>query len=293
MRNQSSKVRVAELAKRQFGRLAWWQLIELGISRTAINRWIEDGYLHRTLPTVYAVGHHAPSVEADLMAAVLYAGPGAALSHATAAWWLSLLDDKPPTIQVSTPRQCRSLKGVRVYPRRNRDRRLHRGLPVTTYPHTFIDLAATAPLRTLRKALANADYQNVLDLAAIDQAISRGTRGGTKLRAALKQHQPKLAWTKSELEIMLVEICERERIPLPQINAKVDGWELDAYWPEAKLAVELDGYGNHHTRGQLKRDRRKEMALRALQLTPIRYSGDQLKYERKQVVAELRDATAP
>jgi hypothetical protein len=30
------------------------------------------------------VGHRAPSVEADLWAAVLYAGPGAMLSHATA-----------------------------------------------------------------------------------------------------------------------------------------------------------------------------------------------------------------
>jgi Protein of unknown function (DUF559) len=255
-----------------------------------VARWIADGYLLKVLPRVYAVGHHAPSVEADLMAAVLFAGPGAMLSHASAAWWLGLLDKRPGLIQVTTPRRCRSLPGICVY-QRSRTRVMHKGLPVTVREETVVDLAATAPLRTLRKALANADYQGVLDLTAIEQAIGRGIRGATKLRAALKEHQPKLAWTKSELEIMLIEICEEEHIVLPETNFKANGWEIDAYWPQAKLAVELDGHGNHHTPAQLKRDRAKEMALRALGLTVIRYSGDQLKNHRKAVAEELRRVT--
>lgn len=290
MRTPSNKSRLARVAARQFGRVASWQLDQMEIDSAQITRWCGHGYLHRVLPRVYAVGHHAPSVEADLMAAVLYAGPGAALSHATAAWWLKLLDDRPSTIQVSTPRSCRSPKAIRVYARRDRERFLHKGLPVTTHPQIFLDLAATAPLRTLRKALANADYQNVLDLAAIDQAITRGTRGATKLRAALKRHQPDLARTKSRLEVMIVEICESEGIPLPELNVYLAGWQVDALWREHRLAVELDGYRNHHTPGQLRRDRRKEMALRAEGLVPVRYSEDQL-LERHAVVAELRQIT--
>jgi hypothetical protein len=90
---------------------------------------------------------------------------------------------------------------------------------------------------------------------------------------------------------MLVEICEEEHLPLPELNVKMDGWEIDALWREAKLAVELDGYRNHHTPAQLRRDRRKEMYVRSRDLTPIRYSEEQLK-EKRQVARELRRVTA-
>jgi hypothetical protein len=142
--------------------------------------------------------------------------------------------------------------------------------------------------------LANADYHAVLDLKAVEEVLGRGTPGTKTLRTALEVHQPKLAFTKSRLEAMLVEICEQEDIELPEINVYVgDGWRVDALWRNAKLAVELDGHRNHHTPAQLRRDRRKEMALRALALTPIRYSGDQLQKERGAVANELRELTTP
>jgi very-short-patch-repair endonuclease len=285
------KVRVGALAARQFGRISRAQLQELDIANGTVAGWLADGYLFRELPHVYAVGSPARTAESDLAAALLYAGPGAALSHATAAWWLGLLDERPRQIHISTPRSRRSMPGIRVYARRERARVLHRGLAATCLAQTFVDLAATEPLRTLRKALANAEYQKVLDVGAVEQALGRGTRGATKLRAALKRHQPRLALTKSQLEVMLIEICEEERIPLPKTNHKLAGWEADAYWPEAKLVVELDGHGNHHTPAQRKRDRKKEMALRAIGLTVIRYEEDQLK-ERQQVADELRKLTA-
>ncbi|MFL5822254.1 MAG: type IV toxin-antitoxin system AbiEi family antitoxin [Solirubrobacteraceae bacterium] len=284
------KVRLARLAERQFGRVRRGQLQEIGLSNATVAAWREDGYLHRVLPHVYAVGSRAQTTESDLAAALLYAGPGAALSHATAAWWLGLIEKRPYRTQVTTPRKCRSLRGIRVYDRRHRTRINHNRLPTTSVPQTLLDLAATAPLHTLRRALANAEYQEVLNLEAVEQALSRGCRGAAKLRKALERHQPSLALTKSWLERMLIGICERERIPLPEINVDVDGWQVDALWRDAKLAVELDGYGNHHTPAQLRRDRRKEMALRKAGLTPVRYSADQLK-ERTEVAAELRPAT--
>jgi very-short-patch-repair endonuclease len=287
MPNLSNKVRVAEAAERQFGRVTWAQLQVNGISKATIAGWCRDGYLHPELPHVYAVGSKARTIESDLAAALLYAGPGAALSHATAAWWLGLIDERPRRIHVSTPRKCRSLPSVRVYDRRERTRTMHKGLAVTTIPETLVDLAAVAPFRTLRRALANAEYRYRLDLATIDGR--RGAPGAAKLRRALHQHQPALAFTKSQLEQMLLEICEAEHLPIPEINTTYTGWEVDALWRNAKLAVELDGYGNHHTPGQLRRDRRKEMALRQAGLKVHRYSGEQLQ-ERTAVVAEIRDA---
>jgi predicted transcriptional regulator of viral defense system len=262
MRERRDKVRVARKAESQFGRITWAQLQEIGVHRNQVSRWIATGYLHPELPRVYAVGSKARTTESDLAATLLYAGPGAALSHATGAWWLGLIDKRPRTIQVTTPRKCRSLRGVKVYDRRPRARILHKRLAVTSIAETLLDLAAEAPLSTVRHALAHAEYRGLLNLQEIDKVLKRGSRGSARLRHALKRHQPLLAQTKSRLERKLVAICENERLPLPVLNTRVNGWEVDALWPEQKLAVELDGYGNHHTRAQLQRDRRKEMALR-------------------------------
>src|SRR5579884_623811 len=95
---------VAELARRQFGRVRFNRLRSLEVGETTIRRWQESGYLHRELPGVYAVGHPKRSPESDLFAAVLYAEPGAMLSHITAAWWLGLLKYPSKEIFVSTPR---------------------------------------------------------------------------------------------------------------------------------------------------------------------------------------------
>lgn len=290
MRNQSRKVRLAEVAGRQWGRVTWRQMRGLGIDRAVISRWLNEGYLHRRLPGVYAVGHPAGDRITALVEALLYAGPGAALSHATAAWWLGLLDAEPPQIHLSTPRQCRSMPGIRVHQKRVCERIMHRELPTTTVPQTLRDLASTAPLRTVRRALAKADYAGTLDVPAIQAVLKRGCRGSTKLRTALEEHQPSLARTKSHLEVRFFELCESSGLPLPEVNVKINGWEVDALWRAERIAIELDGYRNHRSPAQVKRDRRKELALRAAGLTTLRYSDEELTDHRKEVIADLRRA---
>jgi predicted transcriptional regulator of viral defense system len=139
------------------------------VRKSQISDWVADGYLHPIHPRVYAVGYRSSSVEADLVAAVFYAGPGAMLSHETAAWWWQLTDREPSSIDVSTPKKCVPLprcgskRGVRVHGRRATKRVWHRRLPVTTVPQTLLDFASVASLRRVRHALAEADYQRLLD----------------------------------------------------------------------------------------------------------------------------------
>jgi predicted transcriptional regulator of viral defense system len=287
MRRAKAKVRLGAIAGRQFGRVSAAQIAGLGVDRRVVADWKRQGYIHLVLPRVYGVGHTAPSYEADLAAALLYAGPGAALSHGTAAHWLGLLDASPRFVHVSTPRKCRSQPGIVVHARRDHDRIWHRGLPTTTLPQTLLDLAATQNLRTVRKALANADYQKRLDVTAVEAALGRGRPGSARLREALAEHQPRLARTKSDLEVAFLELCEAAGIPLPETNEWVAGWEVDALFREQRIAVELDGHGNHRSPAQVKRDRRKDLALRTAGLLPIRYSDEQLE-RRTDVIAEMR-----
>ena len=81
MLSLSAKERVRCVADRQNGRVSAAQLAAIGIKTVVVSQWVRQGYLIVELPRVYAVGHRAKSVEADLVAAVLYAGPGATLRN--------------------------------------------------------------------------------------------------------------------------------------------------------------------------------------------------------------------
>jgi hypothetical protein len=288
MRNASAKLQ--SLADRQAGRVSTAQFAAVGVDRTVVKRWTASGYLHVVHPRVYAVGHRAPSVEADLIAAVLYAGPGAMLSHATALWWLGLIDRQPGTIDVSTPRRCQSLRGVRVYGRRPCERAWHKRLPTTSVEQALLDYAAVVPFERLRHALANADYQHVLDITALQVIAGNGRVGSAKLGKALERHEPKLAHTRSPLERLFLPLCERAGIPLPEVNVWIEGVLVDAVWREEKLVVELDGRNNHSSWAQIQNDRSKELILRAAGFTVVRYGTRQIEEQPEPVEADLRRA---
>ena len=166
--------RVVRVAERQWGVVADWQLLRCGVSRPAISRWVVSERLHRIYPRVYAVGHRALATEGQLLAAVLYAGPGAALSHASAAHWWELLPYVPDTTNVTSPKRRRSLDGVCVHSAERLERVMHRGLPVTPVARTLLDFASVATLERVRLAVAEADFKHRLDLEAIDAVAGVG-----------------------------------------------------------------------------------------------------------------------
>jgi very-short-patch-repair endonuclease len=280
--------RVMRAADLQWGRLSWKQLRELGAAEVTISRWIRAGYLRPILPHVYAVGHVAESIEGGLMAAILYAGPGAMLSHATALWWYGLLEHRPTLIQVSTPRKCLSQPGMRVYARRRVKLAHHRRLPTTTVPQTLLDFAATAPVASVVRALAEADYRRLLDLPSLRVTCSTGRPGSATLERALARHAPELARTKSVLERAFCELCRRGGVPAYEVNHRLCGMTVDAYWPDLRVVVELDGMQGHATPAQVSRDRWRDLKLRAAGYVVVRYSYDQIMREPDAVLADLR-----
>jgi very-short-patch-repair endonuclease len=166
-------------------------------------------------------------------------------------------------------------------------------IPVTPFVQTLIDYSAKASLSKVRLALARADYQDGLSVSAVEAALGRGRPGAARLRLALSNHQPRLAAAKSNLEIVLFELCEANDLPLPELNARIAGWEVDALWREHRLAVEIDGPANHRSPAQIRRDRRKELALRTASLNVLRYSDEQINQHRHAVMAEVRRNLAP
>jgi hypothetical protein len=279
---------VGRVAAGQFGRVSAAQLAHLGVARSTIGDWRLSGYLFDRLPRVYAVGHPAPSVESSLIEAVLYAGPGEMLGATSAAHWLGLIRFPPRRIQVVTPRRCRSLTTVDVQNRRPLPRIWHNGIPTTTIPQTMLDLATAEELIVVRHALAQLDYRRQLDLDSLEAACGPGRAGTAMLRRAMRDHQPALALTKSPLEILQIEVCERYRLPIPEINAWIHDIEVDALWRNSGLVVELDGGGNHGTWAQIKRDRKNELTLRSHGLTVQRYTDEQMKLTPEAGAEDIR-----
>jgi hypothetical protein len=267
--------------------VSYAQLRALGVSRGSIEGWIERQLLVWVLPKVYALGHVSPSREGDLWAAVLYAGPGAALSHPTAAEWRGLIEYPPALIEVSTPREISSLPGIRVYGRRSFERCLCKGIPVTSIEQTALDLAAVAEFRLVRKALARLDFRHELDVAALDGVCGNGKPGSRPLRQALAVHQPRLARTNGRLEYDFFEWCERWQVPLPLVNELVHGVMVDAYWPACGVLVELDGGDNHSSPAQRRRDKANDLKLRSHGITVLRYDWDLVHARPRAVYDDL------
>ncbi len=291
-RDQNAKVRVGGLAARQFGRVSWRQLVDRGIGTTTIGRWVEEGYLQRVLPGVYAVGHAAPSYEGKLAAALLYAGSGSMLSHATALSWLGLTDRKYRRIEVSTPARHRGIRGIRVHCRRTVERTWHKGLPVTSVTQTLVDFAAEAPLNRIRHALADAEFKGVLNLEEIESMLGRGRKGSANLRRALERHQPQIARTRSELERRFLYLCETYGIPVPEFNVRVEGELVDAFWRDQRLVVEIDGDPSHATKARIENDRRRELKLRLAGYPVFRYTDDQLRLTPELIAADVKGERA-
>jgi Transcriptional regulator, AbiEi antitoxin/Protein of unknown function (DUF559) len=283
---------VVALADRQFGVVSTAQLLHCGLSAAGIARWVERGWLYRVARGVYAVGHRNLTCEGRLSAVLLQGGPGAALSHLTAAWWWGLLRYHSGRTHVSAPGRSSSTSAVHVHHPTKLERRWHRGLPVVSVTQTLIQIAPICSFVALRRALAEADHRGSLDLAALNRELARRPRGSSRLRLALDRHMPQLAETLSPLEDRFLLLCEHYGIPLPEPNSDVNGYLVDALWPAAGLAVELDGREVHGTPAAVARDRGRDLTLRRAGLEVIRYSSEQVDYHSDLIAADLNTALA-
>jgi very-short-patch-repair endonuclease len=284
---RDATVRVCRVAEQQFGVISYRQLRGCGLSQSMISRWAADARIHRYYPGVYTLGHRALTAEGRLVAALLYAGPGAVLSHHTAAWWWSLLDREPATVDVSAPGRRGSLPEVTVHHPRHLEAVRHRRFPITGVARTLLDSAAGLSVERVRRLLAEADYRRLLDFDAVEAVLGRGQPGSATLRQAAARHRPELAFTKSELEEAFIALCERGRLPMPLINTTVMRELVDAQWPEQRVIVEVDGKQGHGTPAQIERDRARDLKLRTAAYTVLRYSWKQVKRQPAAVISDL------
>jgi very-short-patch-repair endonuclease len=272
---------VAVLAARQHGVVALWQL---DLTEHMLRRRVESERLYRVQPLVYSL---TPSVAARgrVMAACLTYGPEAVLSHraAAAVWDLGPWPSGP--VDVTVPVRRKGRPGIRLH-RAKVERVARDGFPVTTVARTLIDLAGASPLGRLRDAFEKAERLGLLDVHSVNEQMP-GRRGAKKIRTLLAEWTHPEA-TRSELERAFRNLCRQYGLPLPSQNVSLLGYEVDAYWPEYGLVVELDGWEFHKTLHAFETDRRRDAALTAAGYRVIRFSWRQVIREAATVAAAIR-----
>ncbi|HEX6697457.1 MAG TPA: type IV toxin-antitoxin system AbiEi family antitoxin domain-containing protein [Solirubrobacteraceae bacterium] len=269
------------MAERQWGVVSRAQLLELGISAAAIATWRRRRRVQVVHRGVYALGHTALRAEGHRLAAVLARGPGAVLSHRTAAAHWGLLRTDQTRIDVTAPRGRHGAPGIRLHRSRSldaQDTTHHEGIPITTVSRTLLDLAATARPSELERALAQAERLQLYDHRATERTIAANNgHRGTRVLAQATTRTPK--WTRNEWEAEFLALIRKAGLPEPEVNqafhAEDHGrCEPDYHWPEHRVIVETDGFKTHGTRAAFRADRAKDAALTAAGHRVLRFTRD-------------------
>lgn len=279
----------ARRAARQHGRISWEQLVAIDIDRRRIQRWVADGRLRRVHHGVYALGHTAPSMHADYVAAVLTGGGGAVLSHQAAAHLLGLLGGAPPPPEITVASLAgRRRPGIvvhRVKVLHPLDTATFESIPVTIVPRALLDIAPRLELARLTRACHEAWIHHRTTPHHVESCIARNPHkpGAKRLLAALGGDV-----TLSALEDGFLRLLRQHGLPMPRTNVDRAGDKVDCHWPQIGLTIELHSYRFHATRAAFEADLARRRRSRHLAFS----YGD--VFERgAQTVAEVVSAMRP
>lgn len=231
------------------------------------------------------------------MAAVLASGPEAVLSHrsATALW--GIWGSGAGEVHVTVPRKTRSQRSIlRHFGALLSDEvTTHDGIPVTTAARAVLDLAADKGEPAAESALREMEYLGIYGSLSIPALLARHPHhsGATILRRCLQRLKDDPGGRlRSPLEELFLPFLDAHRIPRPRLNhwlaAGEERFQVDCYWPEARLIGELDDFKSHGTRRAMGKDRRRDRRLLTATYRVVRIVRGQLLAEPQELAADLR-----
>jgi hypothetical protein len=111
--------------------------------------------------------------------------------------------------------------------------------------------------------------------------------GLARLKAALCAYRPRPDRTSDLERAFDAWLLEHPEIPEPLRNMHIDDWEIDCWWPEQRVALELDGRAYHVAVRDMERDRLKDTKLQIMGIKPMRVTGDRWDLDRAGVRSDL------
>jgi very-short-patch-repair endonuclease len=286
---------LAQILRDQSGVVTRQQALSAGLAPTAVDNKLRSKRWQQLQRGVYACFTGTPTREAELWAAVLRAGDGAALSYRTAAELYGLERTPGGLIHVTIPagRRPSVVRGGVVHLSRCLERTRHPALlpPRTRIDDTVVDLV-----------LSSADFDEAFGW--LTRAVGRRLTTPARLTAAL-QARPQVRWrtglvtaladvaggAQSNLELRYVRNVERAHgLPSAHRQAKIVTGSrtryVDNLYEEAKVAVELDGQAAHPPE-QRWADSHRDNEHASLGIVTVRYNWSDVTNRPCAVAAEV------
>ena len=276
-RNSPLWRQIAQVAAEQHGNITTEQLLALGLGKDAIQYAVRTGRLFRVFRRVYAVGRPPTKPIERAAAALLACGPRAVLSHSSAMvlWGFWKHWGEPFDITVAADRRPSHIKTHRCSTLRRRDVTTHHGIRVTTPARTTLDIAPRLNAKALTRLINDARLAKLLTLDELADlaAHNPGHPGVPLLRPHLEDERSP---TRSGGEDDFPGFCRRHGLPTPVMDTIVHGVEVDAYFPDEQLIVELDGWPYHRARSSFEGDRDRDATMLMHGIPTVRITYDRL-----------------
>lgn len=287
----SREVALRELARRQSGNLTRTQLFGLGLTPGGVDRRLRNGSLVVRYPGVYCQAPARQDPRALATAAVLAGGPHAALSHASAAYLWGFQPRWPTTAEVTLIQGDRRPRGIHAHRCRSLKRRditRQLGILITTTARTVLDTAPCLTAKARSRVVNDARRDGYLHLASLQDVLDRNPyHPGTKLLRPFLENPTNP--TRSPFEDDFLSFVARYGLPTPQINVRLNGREVDAFFPDHQLVVELDGWEFHKQQGVFEDDRERDAENLKHGLSTVRITRERLTETPDREAARLQE----
>jgi very-short-patch-repair endonuclease len=274
---ESVDARIARLAAARHGVFTRTQALDSGAHRGIIEGRLKSSRWELLYPGVYRLAGIPESWRQRLYAARLAAGAGAVASHRAGAALWRFPGAPEGVLEISVPigRRVRR-SGIIVHEVRGLasiDVTEIDAIPVTTATRTLIDFAGIVVPDIVEEALDDVLRRRQTSIPRLRKRIAelgrRGRSGAGVLNDLIEARREPASSSESVLETRFLRLVRRAGLPLPvsQHLVRDQGRVLarvDFAYPEALLAIEVDGYRWHSGRVPWERDlgRRNELTAR-------------------------------
>lgn len=290
---------LADLVARQSGVITRGQATNCAMSNDALQHRIRvGGPWQILLPGIYLTNTGAPAVPHRLMAALLYAGPGSAITGSAALTLHRIRAPRARTVDVLIPheRRRRSVSFVQVH----RTSRLPDVLQwageicYVPLPRAVADaVRGLSDIGEVRAIVADGVQRGRVSVAQLAEELERGpVQGSARFRLVLAEVGEGV---RSAAEGDLRSLIKRERLPEPMYNARIYVGDCfiakpDAWWPDAEVAVEIESRQWHLSPGDWDATLARDARMSARGIIVLHFSPRRLRTEPAAVASEIRSA---
>jgi hypothetical protein len=264
---------VGEIAATQLGLITRSQAIRAGVTDNQIKKRTRVGKWRRARSGVFAVTGAPETWEQRLLAAVLAGGAGAVASHFSAAGLHRYPDSMREAIEVTvSPGTQPRMRGVRIHRPAllpDHDVSVVDGIPTTSYARTLVDCTGAWSLGQIARALDAGLVRRDVTLWSVERslvALGQGPgRHPSKLWTLIAERGSETKLGESRPELRVFRVLRDGGLPTPsqQHWVRVGGqsYRLDLAYPDARVAIEYDGWETHSSRSSFDSDRKRDRLL--------------------------------